>query len=53
MMKLVMRQEVQHKQDTARLEALDKPLGCQGRVIKVMEPKANGGNVKSEKTRPR
>ena len=52
MMKLVMRQEVQHKEDTARLEALDEPLGCQGRVVKVMESKANSGKIKSEKLRP-
>lgn len=51
MIKLVMGQEVKHKEDTAWVETLDEPLGRKCRVVKVVESQAYGGNVKVEEGR--
>jgi hypothetical protein len=47
----VMGQEIQHEQDTARIETLDEPLGRKSRVVEVVESQADGSNIKVEEGR--
>ena len=39
-------QEIQNDQDTSRLQPLGQPARRQCRVVKVMEPEADGGDIK-------